>query len=118
MNELKSLPRLSDRLKYIREKKGLSQIDLAEMCGTTQQAIQQAEAGKAKQPRYLHRLALALDVPFEWLVMNETPKASKKNAATGFSDHGRDVLASFFAMPKKDQALILQLMKSREKNSR
>lgn len=117
MNNLKSIPDLAERIKYIRKIKGLSQIDLASICGTTQQAIQQAEAGKAQNPRYLHKLALALDIPYEWLTMNLS--AGKKSSAksSGFSEKQREVVDSFFAMPTKDQALLLELMKTRRKNN-
>ena len=114
MSGLKNIPDLADRLKHVRDAKGLSQVELAEIAGTTQQAIQQAESGKARNPRYLHKLALALDIPYEWLTMNVMPD-KKKEGASGFSEEGKDVLDSFYAMPKKDQALLLELMKSRQK---
>ena len=113
MSLLKNIPDLAERLKYVRKIKGLSQIEMAGLCGTTQQAIQQAEAGKAQNPRYLPKLALALDLPLEWLTMNLVP--GKKPVTPGFSDKGKDVLDTFFAMPKKDQALMLELMKTRQK---
>lgn len=113
MSLLKNIPDLAERLKYIRKIKGLSQIDLAGLCGTTQQAIQQAEAGKAQNPRYLHKLAHVLDLPHEWVTMNLVP--GKKPSTPGFSDKGREVLDTFFAMPKKDQALLMELMKTRNK---
>jgi transcriptional regulator with XRE-family HTH domain len=113
MSLLKNIPDLAERLKYIRKIKGLSQIELASLCGTTQQAIQQAEAGKAQNPRYLHKLAHILDLPPEWVTMNLVP--GKKPVTPGFSDKGREVLDTFFAMPKKDQALLLELMKTRQK---
>lgn len=113
MSLLKNIPDLAERLKYIRKIKGLSQIELAGLCGTTQQAIQQAEAGKAQNPRYLHKLAHVLDLPHEWVTMNLVPE--KKTAMPGFSDKGREVLDTFFAMPKKDQTLLLELMKTRNK---
>ena len=115
MSLLKNIPDLAERLKYIRKIKGLSQIELAGLCGTTQQAIQQAEAGKAQNPRYLHKLAHALDLPSEWVTMNLVP--GKKSVTPGFSDKGKDVLDTFFAMPKKDQALLLELMKTRQKKT-
>lgn len=116
---LKSIPSLAERLKYIRKFKDLSQIELAELAGTTQQAIQQAESGKAQNPRYLHKIALELDVPYEWLTMNLVPDSKAKPAASGgFADKDRDVLDSFFAMPRKDQALMLELMKSRQKKEK
>lgn len=117
MMVLKNIPDLAGRLKHIREAKGLSQVDLAEIAGTTQQAIQQAESGKARNPRYLHKLALALDIPYEWLTMNVLPD-KRKEGGSGFSEKGRDVLDCFYAMPKKDQALLLELMKSRQKKTK
>lgn len=110
---LKSLPELADRLIYIRRIKSLTQMHLAEMAGTTQQAIQQAEGGKARHPRYLAKLAQALDIPHEWLALNMMP--GKAGAKSGLSEKGSDVLSSFYAMPKKDQDLMLELMKSRGK---
>jgi transcriptional regulator with XRE-family HTH domain len=111
---LKNLPSLADRLKYIRKVMGLSQQDLAEIGQTTQQAIQQAESGKARSPRYLHRIAHDLAIPYEWLTMNLMPGEAKQTAAEkGFAEKGQMVLDSFFSMPKKDQELLLELMKSR-----
>ena len=49
--KFKKMSKLSARLKYIRAHHDLSQAELAEKAGTTQQAIQQAEKGKARQPR-------------------------------------------------------------------
>ena len=112
----KKMPKLSERLKYIRTLYNLSQVELAEKAGTTQQAIQQAEKGKARQPRYLHKLAQSLDIPVEWMVFGTVENAlpsSKK--ATGLNDQSADVLDSFFSMPKKDQQLIYELMQSRRK---
>lgn len=113
---LKPIPDLAERLKYIRQIKNLSQSDLAQMAGTTQQAIQQAENGKARQPRYLHNLAMALDLSIEWVLFGEVEvqKSENKKNYNAFSDKSSEVLDQFFAMPKKDQELILELMKSRK----
>lgn len=113
---LKSIPSLAERLKYIRKINGLSQIDLAEIAGTTQQAIQQAEAGKAQNPRYLHKISLQLSIPYEWLTMNMMPGGPSRSVAeSALAEKEKDVLDNFFAMPKRDQALILELMKARQK---
>lgn len=112
---LKNIPDLAERLKYIRKIKGLSQIELARIGETTQQAIQQAEAGKAQNPRYLHKLSLALDIPYEWLTMNLMPGKKPTGAPGGFSEKGREVLDTYFAMPKKEQDILLELMKARQK---
>ncbi|PZQ45378.1 MAG: hypothetical protein DI551_07515 [Micavibrio aeruginosavorus] len=114
MTRLKDIPDLAGRIKYIRHIKGLSQVELADIAGTTQQAIQQAESGKAQNPRYLHTLSHALGIPYEWLTMNIGAGRNTK-PESGFSEKGREVVESFYAMPKKDQKLILELMKSRQK---
>lgn len=111
MTSLKDIPELADRLIYIRKIKGLTQADLAQMAGTSQQAIQQAECGKALNPRYLPKLAKALDVPVEWLTMNEI----SAKMISGLSEKDDMLLSTFKSMPKKDQDLLLELMKSRGK---
>ena len=47
---------------------GLTQTELAEKAGTTQQAIVQLESGKTKRPRYLPELAKALNCGIQWLL--------------------------------------------------
>ena len=113
------MPKLADRLKYIRQMKDLSQVELAELAGATQQAIQQAETGKARQPRYLHRIARKLDIPIEWMIVGEASDGSfsssyQKNE-NGFYDKKSEVLDSFYNMSEEDQELIFKLMKSRNK---
>lgn len=112
MAVLKDIPALADRLIYLRTVKGLTQADLATLAGTSQQAIQQAESGKARSPRYLPRLAKALDVPVEWLALNEIPP---QGAPRGMSEKDDEVLSTFKSMPPSDQQLIMELMKSRSR---
>ncbi|MBN7122863.1 hypothetical protein BSU01_14255 [Erwinia billingiae] len=52
-----------------RNELGLTQVELAEMAGTSQQAIVQLESGKTKRPRYLPELAKALKCDLNWLLM-------------------------------------------------
>ena len=111
------MPKLSERLKYIRAELGLSQVELADKAGTTQQAIQQAEKGKARQPRYLHKLAQELEVDVDWLIFGDALQAQKTASThknSGLNDKSSDVLDSFFSMPQKDQDLIYELMQSRK----
>lgn len=115
MTLLKNIPSLAERIKYIRKMKGLSQIDLARIAETTQQAIQQAESGKAQSPRYLHKISMELDVPYEWLTMNLMPEKKREQKTLQFAEKGKEVLDNFFSMSKKDQSLMLELMKSRQK---
>lgn len=118
MFTLKNIPELGDRIRYVRESFGLSQVELAKIAGATQQAIQQAEVGKAQTPRYLHHLSLSLDIPYEWLTMNIMPSKARSAKAGGFSEKGQDVLNTFFSMPKKEQTLMLELMKARKKKGK
>lgn len=109
---LKDLPALADRLAYLRRVKNLTQAELAALAGTSQQAIQQAESGQARNPRYLARLAKALAVPLEWLALNERP-ADKPSARQGFNEKEDQALGAFRSLSAKDQDLMLELMKSR-----
>jgi len=118
---------LSERLQYIRAMHNLSQAALAKLAKTTQQAIQQAEAGKARNPRYLHHLAQALDIPLEWMMFGEVEDAPpmhavpEKEADATFDDSAalqdgyqpQEILDSFFSMSEKEQKLLVELMKSR-----
>jgi transcriptional regulator with XRE-family HTH domain len=115
--KLKKMPKLGDRLIYIRKMYDLSQEELAKKAGTTQQAIQQAETGKARQPRYLHKLAHALDISVEWMVFGDEDKAFKKRgpkSKRGFEEKQSELIDNFFSMSPKDQKLIMELMKSRQ----
>ncbi|EKY1951561.1 LexA family transcriptional regulator [Cronobacter sakazakii] len=56
------------RVKTKREALGLTQTELAERVGTSQQAIEQLENGKTKRPRYLPELANELGVSVDWLI--------------------------------------------------
>lgn len=106
---------LSDRLLYIRRYHNLTQSELAELGDTSQQSIQQAEKGKAHNPRYLHKLAKKLKIPVDWIMTGDAIKEEKTPDFSGFDEKSTDVLKNFFSMPKKDQELIQELMKSRKK---
>jgi transcriptional regulator with XRE-family HTH domain len=109
----KNLPKLSDRLKYIRQVKNLTQAECAQMIGTTQQALQQAETGKARQPRYLHMMARVLSVSFEWLAFNDMPldmPGKKQNMKAQLSERESDVISQFRSLTKREQDLILSIM--------
>lgn len=59
---------IGERVKRKRDSLGLTQAQLAEMSGTSQQAIEQLESGKTKRPRYLPELSSALRVTTKWLL--------------------------------------------------
>ncbi len=56
---------IANRVKARREQLGLTQTELAEKVGTSQQAIEQLEGGKTKRPRYLPELASFFGVSIE-----------------------------------------------------
>lgn len=56
------------RAKFRRDEIGLTQAELADKVGTSQQAIEQLEGGKTKRPRYLPELAEVLGVSIDWLL--------------------------------------------------
>jgi SOS-response transcriptional repressor LexA len=59
---------IGDRVKTKRDSLGLTQTQLAERVGTSQQAIEQLEGGKTKRPRYLPELSSVLGVSTKWLL--------------------------------------------------
>lgn len=59
---------LGARLRYARERKGLTQAALAAQAGTSQQSVNMAECGRAKRPRSLHEMAGILGVSVDWLL--------------------------------------------------
>ncbi|EEP7757766.1 helix-turn-helix transcriptional regulator [Salmonella enterica] len=58
---------LAERLKYSREKAGLSQSQLAEIINLSQQSVAKIEAGETLQPRKIKEIAKALGVSQKWL---------------------------------------------------
>ena len=56
-----------ERLRYLRQKAGLSQTQLAQRLGCTQQAIQRCETGQTNRPRYLYDAAKLFGVSYDWL---------------------------------------------------
>lgn len=64
---------LGDRLSRAREARGLSQQDLGEMVGMSQQAIAAIESGKVQRPRRLRELARSVGVSEEHLLNEYVP---------------------------------------------
>lgn len=58
---------LATRVRKARERKSLSQSELARQIGVTPQAIQAIEAGHVDRPRHIVRLAQALDTSPQFL---------------------------------------------------
>ncbi len=62
---------IAERIKQRRLELGLTQVELAELAGTTQQGIVSVETGRTRRPRYLHELAKALKCDVEYLLRGE-----------------------------------------------
>ena len=65
---------LAQRLKRAREDLNLTQAELADRSGTTQQTVHKIEAGKNTRPRAIKALAHALRVPPSWLLFGDDNK--------------------------------------------
>lgn len=73
---------LGNRVKQIREAKKLSQAELAEKVGVSQQAIGLLEQRNSKSSKFLVELANALEVSPEWL---KTGKNSQNIIDTNYT---------------------------------
>ncbi|OAT37403.1 XRE family transcriptional regulator [Proteus myxofaciens] len=62
---------IAKRTKDKRIELDLTQSELANLAGTTQQSIEQLESGKTKRPRFLPELAKALHCDLAWLLEGE-----------------------------------------------
>ncbi|MFV8849556.1 helix-turn-helix domain-containing protein [Serratia fonticola] len=67
---------ISQRVKSQRTKLGLTQAEVAEQAGITQQSYQQLEAGETKRPRNLLEIASVLKCTPHWLVYGVNQKAA------------------------------------------
>lgn len=68
------------RAKARREELKLTQRQVADACGVTQQAYEKFERGETKRPRYLFELAKALKISAEWLKTGRDDEAASRAA--------------------------------------
>ena len=73
MAESKELETIGSRLKRARLEAGLSQKQLADLSGISQQMISKLESGKAAETAQPHKLAAALGVRTDWLLTGQGP---------------------------------------------
>ncbi|PKF60640.1 XRE family transcriptional regulator [Psychromonas sp. psych-6C06] len=73
---------ISKRIKDRRKDIGLSQEELAERVGVSQNAIHKLEDGTTKKPRKIFELAKVLKCDPEWLLNGIAPKHSESNLIT------------------------------------
>lgn len=70
---------LAERLKIAREKAGLSQAQLGEKIGLSQQSVAKIENGETRQPRKIKEIAVALGVSQTWLLLGMDENGSLEN---------------------------------------
>ena len=75
----------AENVRMARERAGLTQPQLAELIGMSQQGIASIESGKVARPRKLRELAKALRVSEAWL-LNETKLLSEDGMSKGEFD--------------------------------
>ena len=82
---------LGDRIKQIREEKGFTQQQLAEMSGVCQQMISKLETGRASATSDIVKLAYCLDVSPNWLEglskQRQEHAAAQYKASANNTDH-------------------------------
>tara|TARA_B100002049_G_C15954612_1_gene321950 strand:- start:131 stop:580 length:450 start_codon:yes stop_codon:yes gene_type:complete len=75
------LSSIGKRVKDARMEKGLSQGDLADLVGTSQQAIGNIEKSSPKNSKYYLPISEALKIDYHWLVRGERPKLGSNESA-------------------------------------
>ncbi len=84
---------LAHRLKFARERSGLSQSELARRVGVAPQSIQAIEAGKVRRTKVLKRIAVELEVSAEWLDPTSIAIATADRVAEGWQAERQHVVA-------------------------
>jgi len=66
------LDTIAKRMRWSRERSGMTQEELARKAGTTKDVIAQVEVGRTKRPRQAEQIADALGVPVAWLMFGDS----------------------------------------------
>ncbi len=111
---------LAQRLRYARERLGLSQSELARRTGLRPQAVQFIEAGRVQRPRNLLDLASVLAVNPEWLLFGRgAVEAGVREAAaaydmpdSGLSAEAAGVGRLWMALPVDQQVAIKEVLQA------
>jgi transcriptional regulator with XRE-family HTH domain len=100
-----SLDTLGVRVRFARMQKRLTQFELAERLGVTQQAIEKLENDKVKNPRGIITLCGVLDVSLEWLMKGEG------DMKRGFiSDIDSTIIGSLKGITRSQKLEVLQVV--------
>ena len=96
---------LAERLKSAREKMGLSQAQLAEMVGLSQQSVAKIENGDTLQPRKIKEIAKALQVSQKWLLLGVEENGKLSNYVIEEAEEARLDPSVFADIPVLDVEL-------------
>lgn len=96
---------LAERLKIAREKIGLSQAQLAESIGVSQQSVAKIENGDTLQPRKIKEIANVLGVSQKWLQLGIEENASLSDFVVGEAESASLDPAIFADIPVLDVEL-------------
>lgn len=96
---------LAERLKIAREKTGLSQAQLAESIGVSQQSVAKIENGDTLQPRKIKEIANVLGVSQKWLQLGIEENASLSDFVVGEAESASLDPAIFSDIPVLDVEL-------------
>lgn len=115
---------LAQRLRYSRERAGLSQSALARTVGIKPQAVQLIEAGRVEKPRHLLALATALAVNPNWLLdgdgpmmavaVGETPARYRVN----LSAEATDLARLWMGLSSSERATVLTAVRALARKKR
>lgn len=123
----------ADRLRYVREKRRMTQAELARACGISQGAIANYEAQTRSTPRAIFTLANVLKVNAQWLYDGSGPiepqPAPISQTVYQLKEHGRQTTVGlwpfeslspnqWWQLSKKEQQLIEAVVASLIKNLR
>lgn len=98
---------MADRLKQRRKQIGLTQVQLAEKAGVTQQLVQQLEARKVLTTGKLLALSVALKVRPQWLESGEAPMLSSE-----ITPEDREIFEEIDSFPPEERAFVRMAIKA------
>lgn len=99
---------LGQRIAALRKERGLTQVQLAEQLGVSQQTVTAYESGNRRVPiSHLPRLAALLGISIESL-LGEQPKAAKRGPAPKLQQQ----LEQVQQLPKAKQRMVSELIDS------
>jgi len=107
---------LGSRLKLSRKQRAMTQKDLSEKSGVSQQLISRVESEKIDNTTEFLSLAEALGVSAKWLSKGEGEMTGEDTVASNSADaltyEAQELAKTFQKLPPKQQAVIKQTIKA------